>query len=72
MRVHRHHTPIRIRPRRTVRERQVRTRRRIERQIDVVHDVLLVIALAVHVVDRERRYGANLMLDADRCLERTR
>ena len=46
--------------------------RRVERQVDVVDDVLLVAPLAVDVVGLDRDRGAELALDADRGLPRPR
>src|SRR5215470_7825279 len=78
MRVHRDHAPVRIReelaPKGIQRGcrgiRQVDARLGIERQIDVVDDVLLVIALGEDIVRRERRNRTQLALDADGGLER--
>ena len=45
---------------------------RIERQVDVVDDVLLVASLAVDVVGLDRHRAAELALEADRGLEGAR
>ena len=72
MRVHRDDAPVRKRPVASGREIQVDAGVRIEEQVHVFDNVLLVRALAVDVVGRDGRRGVELPLNTDGALERPR
>ena len=70
MRVHRDDAPVGIRQLALIGERIVDAGRRVERQVDVVDDILLVAPLAVDVVGFDRHRAAELTLEADRASAR--